>query len=405
MSSRTKKQESNRVTSTSTTNKSTELKRARANTTQNSQQPTINRSTTPNNGRQNSKSPKVTQQRQYQSTKEDEVKVTGEVSPRKGQQLQVIEANLREIQGKLYSSSPKHQNSPKHPNSPKHIRYPSFGSLEKERRPSSRRTISQDSQAGLSSPQQFANSLDKERSKLTPTPKSMNNNKPYIPLGKIEEVKETQFVQQAASSKPLHDIKLSHMSLMKSLDLRKNLTGASQEDSSTPVSSRSHRAVLVSNTDANIPDLMPHTVHGGSQPSSGLLNRGGIVDIYQRNSQWLSSKQNKLRQEEMSKKKEEMKECTFKPYRNVMAMNCESEYSQKNFNNYGIGRVSVESNQGAERRSVSKEKKTLNSYGGIHNLRKEAMTPKPMGAIKSPKSSFFPKREPVEIMSHYTNPH
>ena len=358
--------------------------------------------TTPKNARQPSKSPKAVQQRLYQFAKGDD-QVKGEMPPGKGQQLQVIEANLREIQGKNLM----HPSSPKKDQSPKHIRYPSFGSLEKERRPSSRRTISQDSQNGLTS-QQYANSLDKERAKLTPTPKSMN--KASIPLGKIEEVKENQPtqpiqpIQPTQAPKPLHDIKLSHSSLMKSLNLRRNITGSSQEDGSTPASSRSHRAVLVNNSsDVNIPDLMPHTVHGGSQPNSGLLNKG-IVDIYQRNSQWLSSKQHKIHQSEMSKKKEEMNECTFKPYRNIM-INCESEYSQKNFNNYGIGRVSSETNQAIERRSLSKEKRTVNSYGGLHNLKKEVLTPKPSSG-KSPKSGFFPKRETSDNNAyHYTNPH
>lgn len=105
----------------------------------------------------------------------------------------------------------------------------------------------------------------------------------------------------------------SQESLMKSFLLRQNLLNAAHATSSV---SRSPHKVEQYNFESPKREIQGNNIF--QQNKASILSSQGKTtpedEIYSRNSEWLSNKKNKLEHMSSAKEKEEMKECTFRPF-------------------------------------------------------------------------------------------
>jgi len=100
----------------------------------------------------------------------------------------------------------------------------------------------------------------------------------------------------------------SQESLMKSFKLRQNMLN---EGSQSP---SKERAPLIENINTEDYQLDPKLASNLYGSLSTQNKSSGEIAVYNRNSQWLSAKQNKIDALNTYRDREEMKECTFRPF-------------------------------------------------------------------------------------------
>ena len=212
----------------------------------------------------------------------------------------------------------------------------------------------------------------------------------------LNKVPSSKKIPTEIETNPPKHTQLSYNSLMNSLNLRKNLSPQRLD------SSFSNQGTLPLTLDSSLDplDQIPQSIYSGCL-SSNLTPSKRVVDIYERNNQWLSTKQSKIQTLNTIKSTQEMRECTFKPVK-VYNDKSDSISSQKSFNSYGLARNSVGiSNSPTLKRSISKEKKILNSYNGFHKLRKEVGGSSSNDISISPKGSLYSTAMTVTQGSFY----
>ena len=306
-------------------------------------------------------------------------------------QLEVIEQNLKEIQGKCFMPPP----------TLKHFRYPSFGrgGLEKDGKQSTRRATSQD---GSSSSPKVSEIKAKQREKSKEKP---SNSKSFAEIkswkqfqtaptegtietettvnisiltvnkSKIETEKQPKAVKKNAAAR--QEPKIAYSSLIKSLELRKNLPQANNEEKRNPWEGKRQYNTLNLNYDFFAEkDLTRQSIYSGGVVESPNKK---VVDIYERNSRWLLGKDERIKHLASVKNKEEIQSCTFKPQRrqtgSVEKLKDELNLRKNN-------------SEKSPSRNFSQDRRMLNSYKGIYQLKKGA-TSNQSSPFSSPKSKFF----------------
>jgi len=330
-------------------------------------------------------------------------------------QLEVIEQNLKEIQGKCFMPTP--------PNL-KHFRYPSFGrgGLEKDGKLSTRRATSQDANSPKASEQKIKEIKEvKEKSKEPQPSKSfteIKNLRPYYQPKRFEttptegptetdntinntimnttnnavnktKVEESAKVKKSSTTRP--EPKIAYASLMKSLELRKSLQQNNQqnntEEKRMPWEGKKSYGTLERNYDffGGKESVVQSIYSHGTVESPNKR----VVDIYDRNSRWLLGKDERIKNLVSVKNKEELNGCTFKPNRRPTAS------SDKIKDELELRKFNSEKSHSPNPRNVFQEKRAMNSYQGIHQIKKGVygnysnQTSSQASPFSSPKSKFY----------------
>jgi len=208
--------------------------------------------------------------------------------------------------------------------------------------------------------------------------------------------------QNKASAKPLNDSERlssytnlssskgqgpSQESLMKSFKLRQNFLN---EGSQSP--SKERPVIENINTDDYQLDMKsPSNLYGSMSTQN---KSSGEIAVYNRNSQWLSAKQNKIDALNTYRNREEMKECTFRPFMLTKSLrpntvtNHQYQSERKNMRGEAISErarpasqlksnlVTIESPRYRDEETLqqievsSKDKRASSSYKQIHEARR-----------------------------------
>lgn len=313
----------------------------------------------------------------------------------KGQQLEVMEQNLKQIQGKCFL-----------PPNLKHFRYPSFGrgGLEKDGKLSTRRATSQESYSpkapdskSKEKPKEQASKSFTEAKNAKPQIKSSNtvptegpetdvtiNNtisNTTINKSKVEtkEPGQTKKKNSIARQEP----KIAYSSLMKSLEMRKSLIQANTEEKKNPwEGKRQYNTLDLNHNFFAVKEPLIQSIY-----SSGVTESPNkkVVDIYERNSRWMTGKDERIKNLASLKSKEEMQACTFKPQRR------QTGSSEKIRDELEIQKAFSEKSRSPNPRNISQERKAVNSYKGIHQMKKGVISSQ-SSPFSSPKSKFYSEK-------------
>jgi len=279
----------------------------------------------------------------------------------------------------------------------KHFRYPSFGrgGLEKETKQlSTRRTISQEAQLPeITEVNQTPFSPTDQLGAHQPTQGDFSKESSAT-LKTNQSVLSRSRPDRGARKEP----KIAYSSLMKSLELRKNMQnptnlspGESKGASAYDLSQVNTNILIDPNVDFLSPTSSTNNLMGSIYSGGSIEDRNKkVVDIYERNSRWQAVKDDRIQAQASTKSKQELQECTFKPVFQKPTMSSGSGLHPKNF--YTPMAARIQQTSASPERSFSKEKKAFTSYREINELKKEVNVASPVKNNQryySPKSRFY----------------
>jgi len=323
---------------------------------------------------------------------EDSITPSEAESKTKNFKLNLKEENIKP------TTAPQEKTSAPHGNL-KHFRYPSFGrgGLEKElKQPSTRRNVSQEAH-------QLPEITEVNQTPFSPTEQiggphntqatQEDYSKDYTPVVKTNQSirSEMKRLDRGARKEP----KIAYSSLMKSLELRKNVQNPANPQLTIDTKpsvydlSQVNSGLLDPSVDFLSPSSSNNLMMQSIYSASSVDDRNKkVIDIYERNSRWLANKDDRVQEMASIKSKQELNGCTFKPAFQKPSLSTGTGYNPKNFYSPIAARLQ-QASQSPER-SFSKEKKAFTSYREINDLKKEVNTvPKANHRYYSPKSKFY----------------